>query len=155
MITKLTPGVLLPPDHRHEFKILIPITLLDMTTITVCPFLYCIWRTDLEVCVIWWTEVCVIYREVMFETLIRGMCYTLIRSEVCVIYSSEVCVIYWSEVCVIYWSEVCVICWSEVCVICWSEVYVILMFTTCNIKAEMYCLLGVFMTSLIYIYTCS
>ena len=34
-ITRLTPGVLLPPDHRHEFKILIPITLLDMTTITV------------------------------------------------------------------------------------------------------------------------
>ena len=33
--TRLTPGVLLPPDHRHEFKILIPITLLDMTTITV------------------------------------------------------------------------------------------------------------------------
>jgi hypothetical protein len=32
---KLTPGVLLPPDHRHEFKIVIPITLLDMTTITV------------------------------------------------------------------------------------------------------------------------
>jgi hypothetical protein len=25
----------LPPDHRHEFKILIPITILDMTTITV------------------------------------------------------------------------------------------------------------------------
>jgi hypothetical protein len=25
----------LPPDHRHEVKILIPITLLDMTTITV------------------------------------------------------------------------------------------------------------------------
>jgi hypothetical protein len=24
LITKLTPGVLLPPDHRHEFKILIP-----------------------------------------------------------------------------------------------------------------------------------
>jgi hypothetical protein len=28
-------GVLLPPDHRHELKFLIPITLLDMTTITV------------------------------------------------------------------------------------------------------------------------
>ena len=25
----------MPPDHRHEFKILIPITLLDMTTITL------------------------------------------------------------------------------------------------------------------------
>jgi len=35
LITRLTPGVLLPPDHRHEVKILIPITLLDMTTITV------------------------------------------------------------------------------------------------------------------------
>jgi hypothetical protein len=35
LITRLTPGVLLPPDHRHEFKILIPITLLDMTTIMV------------------------------------------------------------------------------------------------------------------------
>ena len=35
MITRLTPGVLLPPDHRHELKFLIPITLLDMTTITV------------------------------------------------------------------------------------------------------------------------
>ena len=35
MITRLTPGVLLPPDHRHELQILIPITLLDMTTITV------------------------------------------------------------------------------------------------------------------------
>jgi hypothetical protein len=35
LITTLTPGVLLPPDHRHEFKILISITLLDMTTITV------------------------------------------------------------------------------------------------------------------------
>jgi hypothetical protein len=33
LISRLTPGVLLPPDHRHEFKILIPITLLDMTTI--------------------------------------------------------------------------------------------------------------------------
>jgi phosphorylcholine metabolism protein LicD len=30
VITRLTPGVLLPPDHRHEFKILIPITLLDI-----------------------------------------------------------------------------------------------------------------------------
>ena len=29
------PVVLLPPDHRHELKLLIPITLLDMTTITV------------------------------------------------------------------------------------------------------------------------
>jgi hypothetical protein len=28
-------GVLLPPDHRHELKFVIPITLLDMTTITV------------------------------------------------------------------------------------------------------------------------
>ena len=35
MIKRLTPGVLLPPDHRHEFKILIHITLLDMITITV------------------------------------------------------------------------------------------------------------------------
>ena len=35
LITRLTPGVLLPPDHRHELKFLIPITLLDMTTITV------------------------------------------------------------------------------------------------------------------------
>jgi hypothetical protein len=35
VITRLTPGVLLPPDHRHEFKILIHITLLDMITITV------------------------------------------------------------------------------------------------------------------------
>ena len=35
MITRLTPGVLLPPDHRHELKFLIPITLIDMTTITV------------------------------------------------------------------------------------------------------------------------
>jgi hypothetical protein len=35
VITRLTPGVLLPPDHQHEFKILIHITLLDMITITV------------------------------------------------------------------------------------------------------------------------
>jgi hypothetical protein len=35
LITRLTPGVLLPPDHRHELKFLIPIILLDMTTITV------------------------------------------------------------------------------------------------------------------------
>ena len=37
LITRLTPapGVLLPPDHRHELKFLIPITLLDMTAITV------------------------------------------------------------------------------------------------------------------------
>jgi hypothetical protein len=34
-VTRLTAGVLLPPDHRHELKFLIPITLLDMTTITV------------------------------------------------------------------------------------------------------------------------
>jgi hypothetical protein len=34
LITRLTPGVLLPPDHRHELNFLIPITLLDMTTIT-------------------------------------------------------------------------------------------------------------------------
>jgi hypothetical protein len=32
---KLTPGVLLRTDHRHELNFLIPITLLDMTTITV------------------------------------------------------------------------------------------------------------------------
>jgi hypothetical protein len=35
LITRLTPGVLLPLDHRHELKFLIPITFLDMTTITV------------------------------------------------------------------------------------------------------------------------
>jgi hypothetical protein len=35
LITRLTPGVLLPPDHRHELDFLIPITLQDMTTITV------------------------------------------------------------------------------------------------------------------------
>jgi hypothetical protein len=28
-------SVLLPPDHRHELNFLIPITLLEMTTITV------------------------------------------------------------------------------------------------------------------------
>jgi hypothetical protein len=26
LITRLTPGVLLPPDNRHELKFLIPIT---------------------------------------------------------------------------------------------------------------------------------
>ena len=31
MITRLTPGVLLSPDHRHELTFVIPITLLDMT----------------------------------------------------------------------------------------------------------------------------
>jgi hypothetical protein len=34
LITRLTPGVLLPPDHRHEFKILIPITLLEPQWLT-------------------------------------------------------------------------------------------------------------------------
>jgi hypothetical protein len=49
LITRLTPGVLLPPDHRHEFKILIPITLLYMTTITSSIWLYYVYWVLLKV----------------------------------------------------------------------------------------------------------